>query len=215
LPKATTNPVRDRSIEEAVSYAVAHRVRIEVLCVLNERSYSAQELARVVRQPLSTVTHHVEELLKSGSIEVATTKQVRNLSQNFYRAVKLPFLSDEQMEALDPEARQEIYGLILQASIAEALASFSAGKISADPRVVLAWRWFNVDAQGRKDIADEQARSWERVTEIEAESSARRAESGEEATSIIVTSFGYERSRTSPTPAAHVRGKLTVRQTSL
>ena len=215
MPKATTNPVRDRSIEEAVSYAVAHRVRIEVLCVLNERSYSAQELARVVRQPLSTVTHHVEELLKSGSIEVATTKQVRNLSQNFYRAVKLPFLSDEQMEALDPEARQEIYGLILQASIAEALASFSAGKISADPRVVLAWRWFNVDAQGRKDIADEQARSWERVTEIEAESSARRAESGEEATSIIVTSFGYERSRTSPTPAAHVRGKLTVRQTSL
>jgi DNA-binding transcriptional ArsR family regulator len=214
LPKATTKPERERSIEEAVSYAVAHRVRIEALCVLNERTYSAQELARVIQQPLSTVTHHVEELLKSGSIEVAETKQIRNISQNFYRAVEIPFLSDKQMEALPRDARQEIYGLILQASISEVLASFSAGKLSSDPRVVLAWRWFNVDAQGRKDIADEQARSWERVTEIEAESAARRADSGEEATSVIVTSFGYERSRTSPSPPAHVRGKLSVRETS-
>lgn len=214
MAKTPASPAKERSIEEALSYAVAHRVRIEVLCVLNERSYSAQELSRVVHHPLSTVTHHIEELLKSGSIEVAETKQVRNITQNFYRAVELPFLSDEQMEALTPDARQEIYGLILQASIAEALASFSAGKIRADPRVVLAWRWFNVDAQGRKDIADEQARSWERVTEIEAESSARRAESSEEAISIIVTSFGYERSRTSPVPAAHARGKVAVRRTS-
>lgn len=209
-----TTKTKDRSIEEAVSYAVAHRVRIEMLCVLNERAYSAQELARAVHQPLSTITHHVEELLKSGSIEVAETKRVRNLHQNFYRAVELPFLSDGEMEALDPEARQEIYGLILQASIAEALASFSAGKISADPRVVLAWRWFNVDAQGREDIADEQARSWARVQEIEAESATRRARTGEEATSIIVTSFGYERSRTAPDLPAHVGKKLDVRDSS-
>jgi DNA-binding transcriptional ArsR family regulator len=210
----TTKPGRDRSIEEAVSYAVAHRIRIELLCVLNEQSHSAQELSRLVHQPLSTVTHHIEELLKSGSIEVAETKQVRNFNQNFYRAVELPFLSDEEMEALSREARQEIYGLILQASMAEALASFSAGKISADPRTILAWRWFNVDEQGRREIADEQARSWERVTEIEAEASTRRAESGEAAISIIVTSFGYERSRNSPAPPAHVRGRLLDRNSS-
>jgi DNA-binding transcriptional ArsR family regulator len=207
------NPEKSRSTEEAVRYAFGHCVRIEILCVLNERTYSAQELSSVLHHPLSTVTHHIEELLKSGSIEVAETKQVRNFTQNFYRAVELPFLTDEEMEALRPEERQKIYGLILQASIAEALASFSAGKISADPRTVLAWRWFNVDEQGRRDIADEQARSWERVTAIEAESAARRAKSGEEPTSIIVTSFGYERCRTSPAPA-HVSGRLVDRQSS-
>jgi hypothetical protein len=84
--------------------------------------------------------------------------------------------------------------------MAEALASFWAGKITADPRAVLAWRWFNVDSQGRADIADEQARSWERIKEIEAESTTRRATSGEDAQSIIVSSLGYERSRTSPHP---------------
>jgi DNA-binding transcriptional ArsR family regulator len=200
VPKTTTKPRKDRSVEETVSYAVGHRVRIEVLAAHNERSYSAGELARIVRQPLSTVTHHIEELLKAGSIEVARTKKIRNIDQNFYRAVEVPFFSDEEMVSKTPEERQVIYGLILQASLAEALASFWAGKITADPRVVMAWRWFNVDAQGRKDIADEQARSWERVQEIESESTARRLESGEEATSIIVTLFGYERSRTSPHP---------------
>jgi DNA-binding transcriptional ArsR family regulator len=207
----TTKPEKSRSIEDALRYAVAHRARIEILCLLNERTYSAQELSRLLGQPLSTVSHHIEELLKSNSIEVAETRQVRNFNQNFYRAVELPFLSDEEMEALPTGARQEIYGLILQASIAEALAAFAAGRISADPRTVLAWRWFNVDEQGRRDIADEQAKAWERVTEIEAESTSRRAISGEDATSIIVTSFGYERSRPSPTPPAHVLGRLVGR----
>jgi DNA-binding transcriptional ArsR family regulator len=205
LKQMAAKPERSRTVEEALSYAVAHRIRIEILCLLNEQSHSAQELARIVHQPLSTVTHHIEELFNSGSIEIARTKQVRNIKQNFYRAVVLPFLSDEEMQALTPEARQEIYGLILQASMAEAMASFSAGKITNDPRVMLAWRWFNVDEQGRADIANEQARSWERIKEIEAESTNRRAGTNEPVQSIIVTSLGYERNRASSKPPPHVR----------
>jgi hypothetical protein len=68
----------------------------------------------------------------------------------------------------------------------------------------LSWRWFHVDAQGREDIADEQARHWERVREIEAESTNRCAKSGEPTRSIIVTSLGHVRCRRAPmaTPAA-------------
>jgi DNA-binding transcriptional ArsR family regulator len=193
---------RSRSVEEAVSYAVGHRIRVEILGTLNERVASANELAALVHEPLSTVTHHVEELLKAGSIEIAKTERVRNINQNFYRAVELPFFSDEQMAALPPEARQEIYGVILQAVMAEALAAFWAGKITTDPRAWLSWRWFNVDAQGRQAIAEEQARSWERLREIEAESTTRRAESGEEAVSIIVSSLGHERFRPAAQPPA-------------
>jgi DNA-binding transcriptional ArsR family regulator len=192
----TGSEQRSRGVEEAISYAVGHRIRVEILASLNEAVASASELAGVVHQPLSTVTHHIEELLKSGSIEVARTERVRNISQNFYRAIELPFFTDEEMEAMPPAARQEIYGVILQAVMAEALAAFWAGKISADPRSWLSWRWFNVDAQGREDIAEEQARSWERLREIEAESTSRRARSGEKAVSIIVSSLGHERCRT-------------------
>jgi DNA-binding transcriptional ArsR family regulator len=200
LPKKTTGAGKSRSVEEAVSYAMGHRIRIEVLAALNERIYSTADLSRILHQPLSTVTHHVEELRKSGSIEVARTKKVRNIEQNFYRSVELPFYSDEDIATMTADERQSLAGLILQASMAEAMASLWAGKLKEDPRVVLAWRWFNLDNQGREDLADEQAGWWERSREIEAESASRRAESGEDAESIIVTLLAYKRSRNSPHP---------------
>lgn len=116
------------------------------------------------------------------------------MDQSIYRAVDMGFYTDADVVALDPATRQ-IYGLILQNSMAEGLASLWGGKIAYDPRAWLTWRWFNVDERGRADIADEQQRSWERIQEIEAEAAERRTRSGEDATSIIVTSLGFERSR--------------------
>jgi DNA-binding transcriptional ArsR family regulator len=191
-----------RSVEEAVSYAVGHRIRIEILAYLNEGPRSPSELAKLIKLPLSTIDHHVKELLASGSIELARVEKVRNTNEHFYRAVEIPFYSDEEMWAMPEEARQATYGLILQSVMAEALAAFWAGKMSNDPRVWMSWRWFNVDSQGRTEIADEQADHWARVQAIEARSAARRVESGEDAVSIIVSSLGYERCRTSSTPPA-------------
>lgn len=201
MPKPTTKPGRDRSIEEAVSYAVGHRVRIEVLAALHEGPSSAKDLAKIVRQPLSTVTHHVEELLASGSIEIARTEQVGNINQNFYCVVKLPFYSDEDWAAMTSEQRQVTSALILQAATTEAFASLWAGKLHSDPHIMIAWNRINLDLQAREDLAEEQARSWERIKEIEAESANRRARSGEPPVTYVVTSLGYERSRSSaPAP---------------
>jgi hypothetical protein len=194
--------LRKRSVEDAVAYAVAHRVRVEVLGYLHECPRSPSELGKLMGYPLSKVEHHIQELLASHSIELARVAPVRNTNEHFYRAVELPFFNDEEMWAMPVEARQEIYGLILQSSMAEAQASFRAGKMSNDPRVWMAWRWFNLDAQGRNDLADELQHSWTRVQEIEVESTDRRAGSREEAVSIVVCTQGFERCRTSPTPPA-------------
>jgi hypothetical protein len=69
-----------------------------------------------------------------------------------------------------------------------------------DPRLWLAWDWFNVDQQGRDEIADEQQRSWDRCREIEVESVNRCAESGSESASILVSQTGFKRARKGPTP---------------
>lgn len=193
---------KQRTVEEARVYALGHRIRIEILAALHEGSRSPSQLARLLCMPLSTITHHVDELVDDNSIELARIEQVRNTNEHFYRAVRLPFYSDEEMWAMPQEVRQVTYGLILQSAMAEALAAYWAGKMSIDPRVWMSWCWFNVDAKGREDIADEQARSWARIQEIEIESTARRAESGEEAASIIVASMGFIRSRTAPMPPA-------------
>jgi DNA-binding transcriptional ArsR family regulator len=191
----------DREIQDALSYAIGHRIRVEILTALHEKgSASAMELARIVHQPLSTVTHHVDELLKSGSIRVERTEKVRSVDQRFYSLLSPLLVDDEEWEEMTEEQRQETCGSVLQSLMAEALAAFGAGKIASDPRQVTCWAWFNVDAQGRSDIAEEQLRSWRRIGEIEKEASNRCAESGEERSTVLVSSLSFERVRPAAGP---------------
>jgi DNA-binding transcriptional ArsR family regulator len=191
---------RGKSIEEIVAYAMGHRIRVLVLTILNEGVYSPDEIAQIIGEPTNKVSHHIKELLDAGSIELAKTEQVRNTTQHFYRAVEMPYYSDEEIAAMTPQQRQVTIGLTLQCMNAEVMAAFWAGKMHSDPRLWVSWRWFNVDEQGREEIAEEQARSWKRIQEIEAEATNRRARSGDDAASIVVAQLGFERERSAPTP---------------
>jgi hypothetical protein len=192
--KASRPGQRKKSIEEVVAYAVGHRIRVHILIVLNEGTYTTAQIAQLIEEPLNNVSNHIRELVDAGSIELAKTEQKGNLLQHYYRAVEMPFYTEEEAAAMTPEQRQVTAGLVVQSMIAEVMAGLWAGKMT-DSRTWLAWNWFNVDEQGRRDIADEQARSWERHQEIEVESTNRRSKSSEDATSIIVTQLAYERAR--------------------
>jgi DNA-binding transcriptional ArsR family regulator len=189
-----------KSIEEVVSYAIGHRIRVQVLVILSEGVFTPDQIAKIIGEPTNKVSHHIKELVDAGSIELAKTERVRNTLQHYYRAVEMPFYSDKDIAEMTPQQRQIIFGLCLQQIMAEAMASFWAGNMVKDPRVWLTQKWFNVDAQGREEIADEQARSWERVMEIEAQAINRCASSGEEARSVIVAQLGFMRERTGPLP---------------
>lgn len=196
---------RSKSIEEVVSYAIGHRIRVQVLVILSEGVFTPDQIAQIIGEPTNKVSHHIKELLDAGSIELAKTERVRNTLQHYYRAVEMPYYSDEEVASMTRQQRQVTAGLCLQQIMAEAMAAFWAGNMVTDPRVWITQRWFNVDQQGRQEIADEQARSWERVREIEADALNRCAESGEKAESVIVAQLGFLRERTGPTvnpPAA-------------
>lgn len=190
---------RGKKIEEVLAYAVGHRIRVQTLTILNEGMYSPDEIARIIGEPTNKVSHHVKELLDGGSIELAKTEQVRNTTQHYYRAVQMPYYSDEETAEMTPQQRQVTIGLILQAMVAEAMSAFWAGKMNSDPRIRLSWRWFNLDERGRQEIADEQERSWARFQEIEANSINRCAASGEEPISVVAAQMGFMRERKGPT----------------
>jgi DNA-binding transcriptional ArsR family regulator len=190
-----------RGFQEAVSYAVGHRIRVEILVALHDlETASATELARIVHEPLSTVTHHVSELLKAGSIRIARTEKVRSVNQHFYSVVNPLYLSDEDQASMSVEEQEEVCRVILQSLIAEALASFWAGNLVDDPRLFLYWSWYNVDEEGRAAIADEQERAWKRFQAIEREAAARCAASGVEPFSVLVSQMSFRRARTAARP---------------
>lgn len=199
MPKTRQRPGQQgKSIEEVLSYAVSHRIRVQVLTVLSEGVFSPDEIAKIIGEPTSRVSHHIREMLDAGSIELARTRRVRNAVQHFYRAIEMPYYSDEEVEAMTAQQKQVTFGLALQTIIAEAMAAFWAGKMVGDPRVWLTSHWFNVDEQGREEIADEQARSWERIREIEAGAISRSTDSREELRSVIVQQLGFLRERKGP-----------------
>jgi len=199
-PKTGRAGQRKKSIEEVVAYAVGHRVRVHILIVLNEGTYTAGEIAEIIDEPLNNVSNHIRELLDAGSIEHAETKRARNMLQQFPDVVGDVVQRDEEVAAMTPEQRQVTAGLAIQSMVAEIMAGLWSGNMQNDPRLWLAWDWFNVDGQGRQEIADEQERSWRRFRDIEVEAINRCAESGEEATSILVSQTGFKRARKGPTP---------------
>lgn len=196
----TLKPDRLQFVEDAVSYALSHRIRIELLCLLNEAVYTAAALANRTPWSLPTVSYHLKEMLRAGSIEIAKVEKIRNVDQHFYRAVELPVVDDEEAEALPPEVKQEYAAVILQAVLAECLGALRAQKLNK-PLVRMMWSWFDLTAQGRQELADEQLESWERIVEIAARDTNRRADSDEEGKSVIAVTFGFERSSASRSPA--------------
>lgn len=193
--------VRRTRIEDVISFAMAHPIRIEILMLLNEAIYTPNELAQMIGKPLHSVNYHVNELANDGAIELAKTERVGNWTRHYYHAVKQPAVSEEEALTMTPQQRQVIAGVTLQCAMAEAMSALRAGDMVTDPSFVfLSWRWFNVDEQGREEMMLEFIESWRRVQEIEARSTARRGKSGEEAITMIVTSLGYPRRRSASGP---------------
>src|SRR5689334_21634481 len=108
-----------KSIEERVQFAMGHRTRVWLLTLLNEGVYTPEQLGRIIGEPTSNVAHHIKELLDAGSIELAKTERVRNTLQHYYRAIEMPFYSDEEIASMSPEERQATIGLTLQCLMAE------------------------------------------------------------------------------------------------
>lgn len=185
---------RPKGIEEVVQYALGHKIRVHILIVLNDGVYTAAQLAEIIGEPLNNVSNHLRKMLEDGSVEVAKEERKGNVFQYWYKAVEVPYYSQETAERMTQLQRQMIAGAIVQSGSAEVLAALYAGKL-ADPRTVLFWHWYHVDIQGREDLEAENVRYLERVREIEAESDSRRAESGEDSTSMLVSLSVFERAR--------------------
>lgn len=193
-PGTARRTEKPKGIEEVVQFALGHRIRVQVLIVLNEGSCTAAQLAETIGEPLNNVANHLRKMLDDGSVEVAREDRKGNIVQYWYRAVEIPYYSQEEAETMTALQRQMTAGAVVQSGSAEVMAGLYAGKL-ADPRTVLFWDWYNVDSQGREDLEAENRRYLERLREIEVEATNRRAASGEASTSILVNLAAFERAR--------------------
>jgi DNA-binding transcriptional ArsR family regulator len=186
---------RTRPIDEAVLFAVGHRIRVDALAILAEGTHSVNEIAEMLDEDVRLVGNHIRKLFDAGCIEAAGTAQVRNVTEHFYRAVTMPYISDEAYRAMSPKARREIIGLIIQSIMAESMASFQCRKLEKDEDAWLLWDSLDLDAEGRRELAAELEARYSRFLKIKKKSEARMAKSGEKGVPTVVALMGFERSR--------------------
>jgi DNA-binding transcriptional ArsR family regulator len=182
-----------------VTKALNHRVRVAILTALHDGPASQKDLATLLHQPLSNISHHIEELRKSAAIEVAYTKRVGNVDQHYYAPVIVTatYRHPEELATLTEDEHQVLSRVIVQSISAEVLAALRAGHLAGDPHASTAWDRVWLDERGYRELAEAAGAFLVRMEEIAAESTARIAETGEPASPYIGAVMAF---RQAPSP---------------
>jgi DNA-binding transcriptional ArsR family regulator len=197
---------RSRLPDDAPSYAVGHRVRLESLIILHERESSAAAIAKELGEDVRIVTNHLRDLYDAGCIEFVGHRGEGNIRKAVYRAVTRPMISDDEYEAMSLGERHEINGVAVQWILAECLSSYRNNKMDSDEALCLITDAPLLDAEGRVELRDLLTASWSGESEValDALKSAqdiagraanRMASSGEDGTTVVLTLMAFERGR--------------------
>jgi predicted transcriptional regulator len=185
-------------MDEAVAYAVGNKIRNQALAILAEGMRSSSELAKIMGLGVKLVSNHVRELYDSGCIEIAATAEKGYVTEVYYRTVILPYITDDAYRMMTMEQRHDVNGVTVQNILNETLAAYRAEKMDDDEDLWLLWDALMLDKQARREVAQEQAESYERLKEIAGGAATRLAESGEVGQTTIITSTAFDRCRPQP-----------------
>lgn len=181
----------EKQLDKQMAKLVSCGKTIEALTLLAERPASAKEIGPVLDLSTSAASHHVKKLARLGMAELAETREVGSAFQHVYRAVVRPLVSNEAWQKLSVPARQRFSLWIVQLLLADAAASFAAGRFDAWPNNHLSRTSMRLDRQGFDEVAAIQDRALEEILEAEASSSERVAR-GEETVEVVAGMMCFE-----------------------
>lgn len=183
----------EKGLDQQLVHLVSHPVRVKALVVLVDRTASPKEIAAELKENISTVSHHVKELLRMGMIELVDEKRRRGAVEHFYRAVMRPVWSTADWEALDIEERNQVSLWHMQLILADVARAFAGGTFDARSdrhatRIPLV-----VDEDGWEKLTKLLEDTYHSIFEIQAESAERLAEDGElESISAMASLLAFE-----------------------
>jgi DNA-binding transcriptional ArsR family regulator len=165
------------SLDERLIKALAHPLRWRLLDLVIERGESSPiELARVLDQPLATVSHHMRVLRDLGCIELSRTEPRRGAVEHYYRPVMAAFFDDEQWARVPVMLRRGVAGQIFHRIVEEAARAGEAGAFDAR-NAHLDRLFIELDERGREELSELLTDVLKRAQAIQARSDSRRGDS--------------------------------------
>jgi DNA-binding transcriptional ArsR family regulator len=131
-----TMDIHDERTKELAQILINDKA-IAILHLLEDRALSISEIARELNLPISTVSYHVDKMLKVGLIEVAGKKYGKRLQEvKLYRASNRPILLVPR-KSVAKVKKKRVLGLERLHVISLGVAGLvSAGVYTASTRVL-------------------------------------------------------------------------------
>jgi DNA-binding transcriptional ArsR family regulator len=173
------------SLDESLIKALGHRLRWRIMETVVERGEASPvELARLLDEPLATVSHHTRLLRDHGCIELTRTEPRRGAVEHYYRAIMPAFFDDEQWRHVPIALRRGLAGQLFQRIFEEAAAAGGAGAFDA-PGAHLDRMVVELDDRGWEELSEMLTDVLRRAQAIQARSDARRGDGGGARTSEL------------------------------
>jgi DNA-binding transcriptional ArsR family regulator len=194
--------------------ALGHPLRLQLLTLVTERGEASPiELARMLDQPLSTVSHHVRTLRDLGYLELTRTEPRRGAVEHYYRAATPAFLDDEQWEQLPVVLRRGLAAQTFRRIVGEAASAGPNGGFDA-PGAHVARVILELDDRGWRELSNAVVGMLRRAQTIQersdARSEARDGGIGARASELAILHFAVDEpvssSQREPSPRAR-RGR--------
>lgn len=159
--------------EMTLGAIVAHPLRSQCLTILAERTASPAELAEELDENLGNVSYHVRKLWRGGAVEIVEEKPVRGAMEHFYRSVKQPMFSDDQIQETSLEDRTAFSQHVFSLMTANATTALAEGTFVERADYHISRVPARVDEEGWTELRDLYEEVLERQFEIQ-EKSAKR-----------------------------------------
>lgn len=189
MPPAKAAPA---SMETTLATIVAHPTRARAFTILTERTASPVEIAQEIGKDVGHVGYHVRKLLQLDLIELVDERPVRGAVEHFYRAIERPVVTEEEFATQSVEEREVFTRYILQLMVADAARAMDQHTFDARANRVATRTPMLVDEDGFQELSELHTELLERTMEIQARSTERMIESGEEGISTSASSMFFE-----------------------
>jgi DNA-binding transcriptional ArsR family regulator len=171
---------------------LAHPLRVRILSIANQREISPAEFAREHDLDVKRVSHHFALLKKHEALELVRTRPVRGAVEHFYRGIRPAIFHSEDWKQFPRSVRDGAAGAALDELTSVVEQALESGTFSRHDDSHLIWDALLMDEQGREKMGRWILGFWGKVLEIQDESLARMAESGEQGVKVAFAVMGFE-----------------------
>jgi hypothetical protein len=179
-----------REFQKTRAEILSHPLRVRMLEIANELDVSAVSFVRAgyasalldhLEEGLavSQVAYHFRKLTRAGCVRVVKHHVRRGAIENVYRGAARAYFDQEEWEALAPERRRDISGIVLQGLMARAESAVLEGTFDAREDRWLAWAQMALDDEGWAELGELCRQMMDDVEQVRTAAAKRLEDAGD------------------------------------